>query len=81
MDPGSGTAEQFADGFARGRAEVRPEHRDGIVTDAELGLYLESQVLLYCEGQKLPLRQTPQYVRGMEQDDVGQILFVPRAAR
>ncbi len=49
---------------------------DGLVTDAELGAYLQDQVPKQFQGTNLT--QSPQYLRGTEGDDVGQFLFIPR---
>ncbi len=49
---------------------------DGLVTDAELGAYLQDQVPKQFQGTSLT--QSPQYLRGTEGDDVGQFLFIPR---
>jgi len=51
-------------------------NEDGVVTDAELGAFLQNQVPKQFEGTSLT--QSPQYLRGTEGDDVGQFLFIPR---
>lgn len=68
-----------ADGFLAGQEVPPHEAKDGIVTDAELGVYLEERIPDFCEVNACR-PQTPLYVRGLEGDDVGQFLFVPRAA-
>jgi hypothetical protein len=67
----------LADGYRRGGRSSR-ECCDGIVTDAELGIFLH-EVLPQRRRNSGRMRQTPQYLRGLEGDDVGQFLFLPRA--
>jgi hypothetical protein len=51
-------------------------NQDGLVTDAELGAYLQSEVPKQFGSSSFT--QNPQYLRGTEGDDVGQFLFFPR---
>ncbi len=51
-------------------------NHDGVVTDAELGAYLQIEVPRQFGTSSNT--QTPQYLRGTEGDDVGQFLFIPR---
>lgn len=67
----------LADGYVAGGVGG-PDLPDGIVTDAELGLYLTETVPSRCRLAHKD-EHTPLYVRGLEGDGVGQFLFVPRA--
>jgi hypothetical protein len=77
---GGDAPRSLADGYRTGIGGWEPPVADGIVTDAELGVYLRDQVPARMQRAGSD-RQTPLYFRGLEGDDVGQFLFVPRPAR
>ena len=63
---------------AIGESMMADANKDGIVTDAELGQYLSSEVpraVQFVTQQQYTM--TPQYFRGLQGDDVGQFLFIP----
>ena len=75
--------EQLRNGL--GTPLLADENGDGIVTDAELGKHLATAVSKKIEevargAGTVPgyASMTPQYFRGIEGDDVGQFLFIPR---
>lgn len=68
----------LADGYVKGGVGGSPDLPDGIVTDAELGLYLTETVPSRCRLAHKD-EHTPLYVRGLEGDGVGQFLLIPRA--
>jgi hypothetical protein len=64
---------------ALGENMLADANKDGVVTDAEPGQYLGREVpkaVNFLSQGKFTLN--PQYFRGLQGDDVGQFLFIPR---
>jgi hypothetical protein len=70
----------LADGYVKGGEDPAPANFDGIVTDAELGVYLREVLPGRLKRARLTV-QRPLYFRGLEGDDVGQFLFISRPPR